>query len=137
MKTKGVITCDDLSTACWTFHKLTRTSDLTKNLNLWNAINELDDHNFYDLMEEAFMAVGIKINNRFKCRQCGKGTRYDNSKKFYPGIPGIESYRLERARLHKRLCRKCNGDAEYKAIFERYERMRKIWEKTEGRKNHG
>jgi len=53
---------NDLKVLCWAFHKATRTSDCTKNLDLWNAINALEGNNYALLMDNALLEIGIKVD---------------------------------------------------------------------------
>ena len=108
MKTKHKISIDELHQICAVFHKLTRTSDLTKNADLWKAINELDDYNFSELMDWSLEEIGIKVKREYECYECGKMTVFDTRPSYHPTAKCQgERYRAERERMHEQLCLKC------------------------------
>lgn len=112
MKTKHKIGIDELHTVCAIFHKLTRTSDLTKDMNLWNAINDLDNYNFSELLAESLDEIGIKVKRKYKCENCGKMTTFDTRPVYHPTARcQSERYDAERQRMHEELCLKCYREA--------------------------
>lgn len=72
-RTKHTITEDELGEFCFWFHKLSRTSDLTANADLWNAIDELGEtdgeSNYSLLMENALQEIGIKVKHPRKSKR--------------------------------------------------------------------
>lgn len=56
---KMEITEEQLETICWTFHRLSRVSNLTKDMNLWNAIHDLQMSQEKDVYRE-LMLLALK-----------------------------------------------------------------------------
>lgn len=129
---KAKINCEDVDEMCYMFHRLSRISDSTKNLDLWNAIDKLPDYSYYDLMEDALREIGIVVDDKYICDKCGAQTKFSDAKAFYKGVTKYDAYQMERRRLHERRCRDCFDDGgEIAKKREQYDRMQKIMEAKE------
>jgi len=55
------ITQEQLETICRAFHKYWRVADIKNSLELWNAIDGIDDEDYGQAMRDALKEAGITV----------------------------------------------------------------------------